>query len=70
MKYRDFIDIIGGHGFKCIRGGGTSHRQYEGFVSGARRMVTVSYHLPSDDIAPGTLASMIRQSGLPKTLFR
>jgi predicted RNA binding protein YcfA (HicA-like mRNA interferase family) len=33
-------------------------------------MVTVAYHLASDDILPKTLASMIRQSGLPKRRFR
>jgi predicted RNA binding protein YcfA (HicA-like mRNA interferase family) len=70
MKYRDFLKIIEGHGFRCIRGEGGSHRQYEGFVGGRRQMVTVAYHLLSDDIAPGTLASMIRQSGLPRRVFR
>ncbi len=33
-------------------------------------MVSVACHRESDDIKPGTLASMIRQSGLPKKLFR
>ena len=33
-------------------------------------MVTVAFHSINDDIHPETLASMIRQSGLPKSLFR
>ena len=34
------------------------------------RLVSVHYHRGSDDIRRGTLNSMIRQSGLPKKLFR
>ncbi len=33
-------------------------------------MVTVAYSRGGDDIAPYNLASMIRQSGLPKKFFR
>jgi hypothetical protein len=32
--------------------------------------VTVAYHNINDAILPKTLATMIRQSGLPKKLFR
>lgn len=39
-------------------------------VAGQVRLVTVAYHGLNDDILPKTLASMIRQSGLPKDLFR
>jgi predicted RNA binding protein YcfA (HicA-like mRNA interferase family) len=69
VKYRDFIRILADHGFVEVRCKG-SHHTFEGWIGGRRQLVQVSYHLFSDDIAPGTLASMIRQSGLPKSLFR
>jgi len=33
-------------------------------------MVTVAYHAIGDEITPNVLASMIRQSGLARELFR
>ena len=68
-KFREFIAIIEAHGFEEIRQPATSHRRYRGLVDGAVCHVTVAGH-PNDDINPDTLASMIRQSGLPKKLFR
>ncbi|MBA3810840.1 MAG: type II toxin-antitoxin system HicA family toxin [Caulobacteraceae bacterium] len=52
------------------RQGATSHRRYRGVVGGEVRFVDVSFHGLGDEIRPGTLNSMIRQSGLPKALFR
>ncbi len=69
MKYRDFIAILAQHGFKEIRTVG-DHHQYEGFVGGQRRMVTAAYAHVGEDIMRRNLASMIRQSGLPKKKFR
>lgn len=69
MTFREFILILEDHEFRLIRQDG-SHRQYEGFHDGQRRMVTVAFHRSGDVILPKTLASMIRQSGLPKKLFR
>jgi predicted RNA binding protein YcfA (HicA-like mRNA interferase family) len=69
VKYRDFVAILLGQGFEMLPRGATSHRKYEGFVGGERRMVTVSGE-DGDDILPKNLASMKRQSGLPKKLFR
>lgn len=69
MKYRKFTKILTDHGFKKIRQE-SSHRQYEGYHGGKRRMVTVAYRSLNDDILPKTLASMIRQSGLRKKTFR
>jgi predicted RNA binding protein YcfA (HicA-like mRNA interferase family) len=69
VKYRDFIKIIEAYGFKQIRQGATSHRQYEGIIKGKRQMVTIAGE-GGDDILPKTLASMKRQSGLPKKTFR
>jgi predicted RNA binding protein YcfA (HicA-like mRNA interferase family) len=70
VKVRDFIAIIEQHGFSLYRQGATSHRRYRGIVKGQVRFVDISVHSLGDDLKPGTLASMIRQSGLPKKLFR
>ena len=70
MKFRDLIQILEENGFRLLRQRKTSHRVYKGFVAGKTRVVVVSCHRQSDDIRAGTLASMIRQSGLSKKLFR
>jgi predicted RNA binding protein YcfA (HicA-like mRNA interferase family) len=70
VKFRDFIKIIEDQRFKFDRQRGTSHRQYKGVVDGLARLVTVACTREGDDIAKGTLAAMIRQSGLPRKLFR
>ena len=59
------LDILVAHGFTTIRQNGTSHRQFRGVV----RMVTLAGK-PSDDVAIGTLQSIIRQSGLTRGAFR
>lgn len=69
MKYRDVIRVLTNHGFRPVRQKG-SHRQYEGLVDGRRHMVTIACHSENDDVLPNVLASIIRQSGLPKRLFR
>jgi predicted RNA binding protein YcfA (HicA-like mRNA interferase family) len=69
VKFREFIEVIEQHGFGLTRTDG-SHRRYEGVVNGRIELITVAYHRASDDILPKTLASMIRQSGLPKKTFR
>lgn len=68
MKYRDFVRILKENGFEMVRQKG-SHRQFQAFIGGERRLVTVSSHQDSDDILPKNFASMIRQSGLPKSFF-
>ena len=69
--FGEFIRIIEANGFRNVpeRTPG-SHRQYFRAVGGTTRLVTVAYHNINDEILPDTLASMIRQSGLPKKLFR
>lgn len=64
--FREFIEILERRKFWLERQDG-SHRQYKN-ASGNR--VTVAAHNMNDEIRPGTLESMIRQSGLPKKLFR
>ena len=70
MKFRAFIQILVRHGFELHRQRGSSHRVYKGRIGGTTRLVVVAFHSENDDIKPGTLASMIRQSGLPKRTFR
>ena len=69
MKYRDFVRIIERHGFAFDRQRG-SHRQFKGMIDGRVQLVTVDYAQSGEDISPRNLASMIRQSTLPKKLFR
>lgn len=69
MKFREFVRIIEAHGFALDRERAT-HKQYKGSVGGQIRLVTVDYDQPGNDIPKRNLASMIRQSGLPKRLFR
>lgn len=69
MKYRDVERLLLENGFVAIRQQG-SHRQFEGFVDGRRQRVTLAYHSRNEDVLPKTLASIIRQSGLPRRLFK
>jgi predicted RNA binding protein YcfA (HicA-like mRNA interferase family) len=70
MTFDAFVRILESNGFALVRQGKGSHAIYRGEANGEVRLVTVAAHRMSDDIKPGTLASMIRQSGLPKKLFR
>ncbi|MDE0280345.1 MAG: type II toxin-antitoxin system HicA family toxin [Gammaproteobacteria bacterium] len=68
MKVRDVIRILESNGFELDRTRG-SHRQFEGIIGGRRRLVTVS-DKDNQDVKPGTLNSIRRQSGLPRKAFR
>ena len=68
MKVREVIRILKENGFALARTRG-SHRVFEGFVGGQRRLVTVAGK-PGEDIPKGTLSSIRQQSGLPRELFR
>ena len=60
MKVKDFIRLLEGEGGFLVATRG-SHRQYKHPVRPGR--VTVAGK-PSDDLAPGTLNSILKQSGL------
>jgi predicted RNA binding protein YcfA (HicA-like mRNA interferase family) len=60
MKVRDVIRLLEGEGWFLVETRG-SHRQYKHPVRPGR--VTVAGK-PSDDLAPGTLNSILKQSGL------
>lgn len=64
-----FIEIIEAHGFVVTRTE-SSHRRYRLERDGQVWNVTVAFHNINHEIKPDTLASMIRQSGLPRNLFR
>ena len=70
MKYREALEILVSNGFYFKREGKGSHRVYESTHSGRTWTVILSYSRLGDDIRPNTLRSIIRQSGLPKELFR
>ena len=62
MKVREVILLIEKDGWKLDRTRG-SHRQYR--HSAKAGLVTVAGK-PNDDIAPGTLGSILKQAGLRK----
>ncbi len=60
MKVRDIIKLIEADGWYKIDTKG-SHMQYKHPAKPGR--VTIAGH-PSDELAPGTLSSVLKQSGL------
>jgi predicted RNA binding protein YcfA (HicA-like mRNA interferase family) len=60
MKVRALLRILALHGWRLARVRG-SHRQFK--HSDKPGLVTVSGHL-GDDLAPGTLNSILKQAGL------
>lgn len=70
VTFEEFIRILKANRFILHRQGKGPPAIYRGAVDGQIRLVTVAAHRMSDDIKPGALAAMIRQSGLPKRLFR
>lgn len=68
-SFRDFVKVLKRHGFKLDRKSGAT-RIYKGVVDKELKLVTIHYHKGGEDIMLGTLNAMIKQSGLPKQLFR
>jgi predicted RNA binding protein YcfA (HicA-like mRNA interferase family) len=60
MKIRDFIKLIEADGWYLVETQG-GHRQYKHATKTGR--VTIAGH-PSDDLAPGTLNSVLKQAKL------
>jgi predicted RNA binding protein YcfA (HicA-like mRNA interferase family) len=69
LTFRELIEILLAHGFVLERQKG-SHRQYRRQAGADVWLVTVAAHNDGDIIKPGTLASMMRQSGLPRSAFK
>ena len=61
----DLCRLLGDHGFEVVRQRG-SHAVLQKRTAGTTVTVPVPLH---DEIRIGTLQSIIRQSGLPKSLF-
>lgn len=61
MKVRDIIKTIETDGWYLVHSKG-SHRQYKHPVKPGR--VTVAVHSWNDDLAPGTLNSILKQARL------
>ena len=70
MKYREVIEILEQHGFQFERQGRGSHRVYQRVSGNRRHVVILSFGRQGEDVKPGTLGSIIRQSGLPRVAFR
>ena len=66
LSSKDIEKILKRHGFTLSRQKG-SHQQFVGFIHGEKRRVTVVAN--QKDFAPGTLKSMIRQSGISEDKF-
>jgi predicted RNA binding protein YcfA (HicA-like mRNA interferase family) len=60
MKYRDILKMVKNDGWREISQEG-SHRHFKHPVKPGR--VTIAGH-PSQDVAPGTLNSILKQAGL------
>ena len=61
MKIAEAIKLIENDGWFVVRQKG-SHRQYKHLVKAG--LVTIAVHRMSDEIAPGTLNSILKQAGL------
>lgn len=68
--FGEFLDIIRAQGFILKSHDGTSHQRWRGVVDGKVRLCDVACHSLKDTPPLGMLQSMIRQTGLPKKLFR
>jgi predicted RNA binding protein YcfA (HicA-like mRNA interferase family) len=67
ISQKGFIEILKAQDFYFKRQE-SSHQTWEGIVNGRRRLVSVDVNY--DSYSGWLLNSMIRQSGLPKILFR
>ena len=71
MSAKQVIDILQGHGFTQVRQAGSHIVLRREYVDGNGNVIdTMTAIVPNhSEIALGTLASIIRQSGLPRDLF-
>ncbi len=61
MKVKDVINLIEKDGWYLARQK-SSHKQYK--HPSKKGLVTLAYHSISDDLAPGTLSSIMKQAQL------
>ena len=67
MKVKEAIRLIEHDGWYMVRQRG-SHMQFKHHTK--KGLVTIACHRMSDDIARGTMASILRQAQIDKTDFR
>lgn len=65
--YTDVVDFLKAHGFTLHHTRG-SHYYYVGTQGGELRMTHVQYHGKAA-IKSGTMAAIVRQSGIPKATW-
>ena len=71
MKFREVERLLRDNGFALVPGRGKgSHRFYEKHIGDRTYTVSIPFHGSNSDIKPGTLSSIIRSSGLDRSLFR
>lgn len=69
LKYRDVAAILKNLGFIQESRTGSSHQTWVLKRNGINFTVTVAFHGTNREFRPGTLGSMIRQSGFTKEEF-
>lgn len=69
VTFEFVLEILIRNGFSLHRQKG-SHCVYKGMVNGRVQVVVLAIHRKADYVDRGTLGSIIRQCGLPKSLFR
>ncbi|HVF69049.1 MAG TPA: type II toxin-antitoxin system HicA family toxin [Xanthomonadales bacterium] len=69
LKYREVVKILNNLGFKAEPGRGTSHQTWTLNRNGKNLAVTIFFHGSNLEFRPGTLNSIIRQSGFSKDEF-
>jgi predicted RNA binding protein YcfA (HicA-like mRNA interferase family) len=65
LKAKELLQIIESEGWYLVRQKG-SHRQYKHAVR--KGLITVAFHRLSDDVAKGTLNSILKQAGLKEII--
>ncbi|MDO8429220.1 MAG: type II toxin-antitoxin system HicA family toxin [Candidatus Daviesbacteria bacterium] len=69
LKYREVTTILNNLGFIQESGTGSSHQTWTLKRNNKSYAVTVAFHGTNLEFRPGTLGSMIRQSGFSKEEF-
>lgn len=69
LKYREVTTILKNLGFAQEPGTGSSHQTWTLVRNDKSFAVTVAFHGTNSQFRPGTLNSMIRQSGFSRVEF-
>ena len=69
LKYREVVTILRNLGFTQEIGRSTSHQTWTLKKEGVNFAVTLAFHGANVEFKPGTLNSIIRQSGFAKNEF-